>query len=258
MLAYQGTYLLVRFVHILPSAVSALSTPCLPTFFTQTFPAFAYLLTMVSALILHLLEWITVQINIPKSVKEKMKTAKERGAGVGHAHAQRENESIDLQVGIKSSVSTFTLEAAVGIHSIIIGLTLGVSTAEFISLWIALTFHQFFEGIGVGFRIAEAKTHSTLAAFVTGAVFSFTTPFGIGIGIGISVAASSSGTRALIAEGVFEAVAAGLLLDTALVSLTVEEFAASDFHKMKQKKMLFAFLAFYMGISAMAVIAIWA
>ena len=39
-------------------------------------------------------------------------------------------------------------------HSIFIGLTLSVAGEEFVTLYVVLTLHQTFEGIGLGSRLA--------------------------------------------------------------------------------------------------------
>lgn len=52
--------------------------------------------------------------------------------------------------------SIFVLEFGVVFHSIFIGLTLAVSGSEFITLFIVVVFHQTFEGIGLGARLAVA------------------------------------------------------------------------------------------------------
>lgn len=54
---------------------------------------------------------------------------------------------LELPSDAQKRISTYILEAGVAAHSVIIGVTLGVSSgSEFIGLLIALLFHQFFEG----------------------------------------------------------------------------------------------------------------
>jgi zinc transporter 1/2/3 len=88
------------------------------------------------------------------------------------------------------------LEFGISIHSVIIGVSLGSADEEFVALLFALSFHQFFEGLGLGNMLAEAqmttkksdRTLSRTYAVLSGLVYSLTTPIGIGIGIGISFA----------------------------------------------------------------------
>ncbi|KAF9921369.1 high-affinity Zn(2+) transporter zrt1, partial [Modicella reniformis] len=61
---------------------------------------------------------------------------------IGHSHAH----GLELLGDSQRKISTYILEAGVAAHSIIIGISLGVSSgAEFTSLLTALAFHQFFE-----------------------------------------------------------------------------------------------------------------
>ena len=53
-------------------------------------------------------------------------------------------------------VTAYLLELGIAVHSIIIGIALGVAREEFRSLFIALVFHQFFEGIGLSSVVSEA------------------------------------------------------------------------------------------------------
>lgn len=62
---------------------------------------------------------------------------------IGHSHAH----GLELLGESQRRISTYILEAGVATHSIIIGVSLGVSSGtEFTSLLMALAFHQFFEG----------------------------------------------------------------------------------------------------------------
>jgi hypothetical protein len=83
------------------------------------------------------------------------------GHGHGHDHGHGHGDSYEEErEGILSSssfaqiLSVVILEFGVVFHSFIIGMTLSVST-EFIPLLVVLTFHQLFEGLGLGTRLAH-------------------------------------------------------------------------------------------------------
>ena len=59
------------------------------------------------------------------------------------------------------SLNAYLLELGIASHSIIIGIALGVARDEFISLFIALVFHQFFEGIALSAVVMEAQMKKT-------------------------------------------------------------------------------------------------
>jgi len=273
-----GVMVSTAFVHILPDAIQSLTTDCLPWFFTDGYTAFGYFLTMVSALALHLVEWIAIRVNLPDNFKRQATTSTTRNSsseevndedgeqkedhghahGHGHAHAHRGHDVMDIHAKLKATVSTIMLELAIAVHSVIIGIALGLATGEFATLFIALSFHQFFEGVGIGFRIAGAEAYSNLAAILTGAFFSVTTPIGVAVGIGISVVTSEPTVGSIVTQGAFEAIAAGLLLYSALVSITAEEFATTEFHRLRIRRRVLAFIAFYLGVAAMALLGFWA
>ncbi|CAL9016492.1 unnamed protein product [Prunus brigantina] len=86
-------------------------------------------------------------------------------------------------------------------------------------LMVALSFHQFFEGMGLGGCISQSSSTAIMATF-----FSLTTPVGIAIGIGISTGYNGNCPTALIVEWIFNAAAAGILIYMALVDLLAADF----------------------------------
>ncbi|KAJ1918729.1 hypothetical protein H4219_002451 [Mycoemilia scoparia] len=56
----------------------------------------------------------------------------------------------------RQTTVTYLLEAGISIHSVLIGVTIGVATgSQFTSLLIAMSFHQTFEGLALGARLVE-------------------------------------------------------------------------------------------------------
>lgn len=84
-------------------------------------------------------------------------------------------------------VTAFLLEIGISIHSVIIGVTLGTSTDDFNALLVALCFHQFFEGLGLGQILSEIADVSErkFFLFLSAMFYALTTPIGVAIGIGI-------------------------------------------------------------------------
>ncbi|KAJ3508919.1 hypothetical protein NMY22_g16463 [Coprinellus aureogranulatus] len=69
-----------------------------------------------------------------------------------HEHHQTEKHRIGRR---RQIVSIFVLQAGIMIHSLVIGLTLSIASgADFASLTTAIIFHQIFEGLSLGVRIA--------------------------------------------------------------------------------------------------------
>ena len=105
-------------------------------------------------------------------------------------------------------------EVGFTIHSVFIGIAVGVvSDTELKALLIALSFHQFFEGVALGARLsATALSVATDVAFVL--LFSIAAPIGIGAGVGLVSAGSFSANSStfLLVQGSFDGVCAGILL----------------------------------------------
>ncbi|CAI0401460.1 unnamed protein product [Linum tenue] len=87
----------------------------------------------------------------------------------------------------------------------------------------ALTFHQFFEGLGLGGCISQAKFKFRVAATMM-LFFSLTTPIGIVVGICISRGYSEDSQAALLVSGILNSASAGILIYMALVDLLAQDF----------------------------------
>ncbi|KEZ44089.1 hypothetical protein SAPIO_CDS3846 [Scedosporium apiospermum] len=78
-----------------------------------------------------------------------------------------EGYSVEKANASLETVNIYVMEAGIIFHSLIIGVTLVVSgDSFFITLFIVIVFHQFFEGLALGSRIASLGTnqHHALAA----------------------------------------------------------------------------------------------
>jgi hypothetical protein len=90
----------------------------------------------------------------------------------------------------KDLISAHTVEVGVIVHTVIIGISVGTwseSRASLIVFTIAMAFHQFFEGVGLGTMISAAShSISTLRTALMVAAFALSFPASICAGIGIS------------------------------------------------------------------------
>lgn len=152
------------------------------------------------------------------------------------------------------------IEAGIIFHSILIGVTLGVSTgAGFVALLIAIAFHQLFEGLALGSRLSLLTWKSTAYKMAMSTGFVLTTPIGVAIGIGVRRSFNGNSPGTLITLGTFHAVSAGILLYTALVELLSGDFMHnSQMQKNSLARCLAAVTALTVGIMAMSVLALWA
>jgi zinc transporter 1/2/3 len=176
-----------------------------------------------------------------------------KGSSSSSSSSQQEQRSREI--------GTYILEFGIALHSVIIGITLGATVgAEFISLLIALLFHQFFEGVALGGRIASLQfKRSSLQPWLLSAWFACSTPLGMAIGIGIRSTYEAESVTSLIVQGVFDACSAGILLYTAMVQLMSTEINSNvAFRESSSKSQVVQFLALWLGAAAMAVVGKWA
>ncbi|KAF9437112.1 high-affinity Zn(2+) transporter zrt1 [Entomortierella beljakovae] len=171
---------------------------------------------------------------------------------VGHSHAH----GLSLLDESQRKISTYILEAGIAAHSVIIGVSLGVSTSsEFVGLLIALVFHQFFEGFALGARISALAFDTSYTHYVLALIFSLTTPIGVAIGIGISNTYSANSKSSLLVEGIFDSVSTGIMLYMGYVNLLAIEFNLNgELRKESKKVKSMCFIALWLGAAVMAVI----
>lgn len=144
----------------------------------------------------------------------------------------------------------FILEFGVIFHSIFIGLTLAVSGAEFVTLYIVLVFHQTFEGLGLGARLASVPWPKSKrwTPYILGLSYGLSTPIAIAIGLGVRNSYPPEGETTLITNGIFDSISAGILIYTGLVELMAHEFMFSPYmQKGPVNRILGAFVLMCLG-----------
>ncbi|KAK9052819.1 hypothetical protein SSX86_029449 [Deinandra increscens subsp. villosa] len=293
-----GVILATGFVHILPDATSALSDPCLPEFPWSSFPFSGFIAMMAALFTLladfigtqyyegkqeRRIHSSGTEVDdsdsvvVPLVVKEGGldNEGSENGihiVGVDDTHIH-ENGQMNEQLESHSHKHAFgddsdsvvryvvvsqVLELGIVSHSIIIGLSLGVSQSPCTikPLLGALSFHQFFEGFALAGCISQARFGILRSTLMAG-FFAVTAPISVGIGIGVSSFYNHNSPRALIIEGILDSISAGILIYMALVDLIAAEFFSK---KMKSNlgDHIVSFIALFVGAGLMASLAAWA
>ncbi|KAJ7560313.1 hypothetical protein O6H91_04G123800 [Diphasiastrum complanatum] len=87
--------------------------------------------------------------------------------------------------------------------------------------------------------------------------FCITTPGGIAIGIAISSVYNENSPKALLIEGIFDSMSAGIRVYMSLVDLIAQDSLSEDLAKQPVRQ-VWAYLALLCGAGAMSLIAIWA
>jgi zinc transporter 1/2/3 len=159
------------------------------------------------------------------------------------------------------TVMAYMFELGCVVHSFLVGLALGVTVdgrSQAIALFVALIFHQGLEAIGLG-SVLTRSSFSKAKSIAMILFYSLTTPVGTAVGIAIASSYNANSITALAVQGVFDCVAAGLLLYIALIQMIAEDFTRMDGDK--PKSLLFRcvlYLAMSTGSGCMAMLAIWA
>lgn len=292
-----GVILATGFVHMLHDAERALSNPCLPAAPWQRFPfpGFVAMLAALATLVLDVLvtrfyeskhraevarvkadaaaalaastsasasdEDITV-VTVVQEDEHKVPLLQphshSHAHGHGHELVQPEEREGEVSEHVRSVVVSQILEMGIVSHSVIIGLSLGVSRSPCTirPLVAALSFHQFFEGFALGGCIAQAQ-FKNLSAAMMASFFAITTPTGIAAGAGLASFYNANSPRALVVEGVLDAVSAGILIYMALVDLIAADFLGGKMTGTPRQQLM-AYVALFLGALSMSSLAIWA
>ena len=161
-------------------------------------------------------------------------------------HTNPHKPSHEVEDYAAQMTAIFILEFGVIFHSIFVGLTLAVAGEEFITLYIVLVFHQTFEGLGLGSRLAATpwpkSKRWTPYLFAFG--YGLSTPVSMAVGLGVRKTYTPGSQTGLIVEGVFDSISAGILIYTGLVELMAHEFMFSSV--MRRAKLRVVMAAFGM------------
>ncbi|GBB91738.1 hypothetical protein RclHR1_01910022 [Rhizophagus clarus] len=268
-----GVIVATAFIHMLPSSFEALSNECLPEVW-RNYSAWPGAIAMMSSSFIFFIEYVALSYTqndihetLPTSHKNELdltitnsdeSISADKDFHHSHAHA---HGTLVLLTNKTQSIGIFILELGICFHSIIIGMTLSVTTgSDFISLLVALVFHQMFEGLGLGSRIADLDfPKSSIRPWLMSLAYGATTPFGIAIGLGVRQSYNPNSATALIVQGILDSISAGILLYAALVELIANDFIYDP--KFRKKPTIYqasAFLLLLLGAGTMALIGYWA
>ncbi|KAK6912821.1 Zinc/iron permease, partial [Dillenia turbinata] len=166
---------------------------------------------------------------------------------VGHAGHVHHFGGGDVDGGVRHVVVSQVLELGIVSHSVIIGLSLGVSQSPCTirPLIAALSFHQFFEGFALGGCISQAQ-FKTRSATIMACFFAITTPIGISVGMGVSSFYNPNSARALIIEGTLDCLSAGILIYMALVDLIAADFMSKRM-RCNVRLQVVSYIALFLG-----------
>jgi zinc transporter ZupT len=118
----------------------------------------------------------------------------------------QDGNKVDPQVLRKMSLNITLLEGGILFHSVFVGMTISITTDGFIILLAAIMFHQMFEGIGLGARIAAVPyPRASIRPWVLVVAFGTTCPIGQAIGLATRGTYDPESAFGLIMVGAFNA-----------------------------------------------------
>lgn len=155
----------------------------------------------------------------------------------------------------------FLLEGGILAHSVFIGMAVSVATgAPFWAFLFAICFHQMFEGLALGTRIATIDFgRGSWKPYLMILAFGATTPLGQAIGIIVHRLYDPQSAFGLLTVGLTNAISSGLLLFAALTQLLAEDFlSAHSYQVLTGRKRTQAFVALWAGAVLMALVGAFA
>lgn len=211
-----GVVLSCALIHMLLPGSESLTSSCVPWEFNTNYGAYAFLLAMIGGLLTQFLDYHMILYAMSRLEKNK-KTCNgqeeevPKGGQAGHSHEAMHGMIMDKS-SLKS-IEAYMLEFGVSIHSIFIGITIGISDDSRLNVLLpALVFHQFFEGIALGSRVYDAKFESHFKEVILISIFSFSAPIGMAIGVITRETSNLNGSTFLLVQGIFDSFCGGILL----------------------------------------------
>ncbi|KAG5647836.1 hypothetical protein DXG03_007760 [Asterophora parasitica] len=294
----SGVIIATAFIHLLSPALDALSSQCLaPAWSEYPYALALCLLSIFSIFIIELIafRWgtsklkkIGVQhdphghnlgghaahgpesafdtstgavaaagVSIPRLTDDKSQTS---ASSHDLEEAKHNLDNTVLANPLAQVIGIAILEFGVALHSTLIGLTLAVDP-DFKVLFTVLIFHQTFEGLGIGTRLAYMRLPAKYnwVPIAGAALYGITTPIGIAVGLGVRTTYNPGTATASIVSGVLDSLSSGILIYTGLVELLAHEFLFNkEMMDGSNMKIAYAVGSMLLGCALMALLGRWA
>ncbi|XP_058747904.1 zinc transporter 6, chloroplastic [Vicia villosa] len=252
-----GVILSTSLVHVLPDAYAALADCHVASRHPwKDFP-FSGLVTLIGA-ILALFVDLVASSHVGHAEYAPIGAGEKELRGVDEEGGSERGEEL---VRLKQRLVSQVLEIGIIFHSVIIGVTMGMSqnVCTIRPLVAALAFHQIFEGMGLGGCVAQAGFSYGTVAYMC-FMFSVTTPLGIILGMILFslTGYDDSNPNALIMEGLLGSISSGILIYMALVDLIAADFFHNKLMNSDPRLKKASFVALTMGSASMSILALWA
>ncbi|EHK42286.1 uncharacterized protein TrAtP1_011975 [Trichoderma atroviride] len=171
-----------------------------------------------------------------------------------------DRESLERMAYLQQIGAFLILEFGIIFHSVIIGLNLGVVGEEFNTLYPVLVFHQSFEGLGIGARMASIPFPGkrNWLPWLLCLAYGLTTPLSIAIGLALRTTYEPNSFTANVVSGVLDSLSAGILIYTGFVDLLARDFLF-ECDRTRHARQLVRMVSYtLLGAGVMALLGKWA
>jgi len=166
--------------------------------------------------------------------------------------------TLDEESDYLAKTKVMIMECGIIFHSLLIGLTLVVAgDSSFKVLFVVILFHQMFEGLALGSRIADLRTHMT-SKLLMATAFALVTPIGMAIGIGVLNQFNGNDKATIVAIGTLDALSSGILLWVGLVELLAHDWIHGELRDAPLRLVVPAAVSLVAGIVLMSFLGKWA
>ncbi|KAK9249876.1 Zinc/iron permease [Lipomyces tetrasporus] len=269
-----GVIVATAFIHLLDPAYSEIG-PQTCVGMTKGWDSYSWppAIALLSVMIIFLLDFAAERyVEVKYGIAHTDVDVEHRGETFPSAQVQSDKK-IETEIEIESlkeridnhlfreQIAAFLiLEFGVIVHSVIIGLNLGVVGDEFATLYPVIVFHQAFEGLGIGARMSAIpfpKKYRWLP-WTLCVAYGLTTPIAIAIGLGVRTTYSGGSFTANIVSGILDSMSAGILIYTGLVELLARDFLFNPRRTKNNNQLTFMIISLIAGAGIMALLGKWA
>lgn len=274
---YFGTGVIVAtgFIHLLAEAEEQLGDDCLGGIFSEyPWPDGIALMGVFVMFFLDVYAHKRFEYKMKKQADpeacDEQQGEREEADRQNKLHCNESTHDIESDAASKDSspnmtlemINSFILEFGIVFHSVFVGLSLAIAGDEFKTLYVAISFHQMFEGLGLGSRFATTQwpRKKSYIPWVLALAYSLVTPLAIAVGLGVRKSYPPGSRTSRIVTGVFDSLCGGILIYNSLVELMANDFLHSSNFKNDHKnvRVLLALVCLTLGAFAMALIGKWA
>jgi solute carrier family 39 (zinc transporter), member 1/2/3 len=155
-------------------------------------------------------QYVRQRLEMMNLIRDSQLRAAEQSAIITAPKAEpffdAEGQTVDPEVYRRMNLNITLLEGGILFHSVFVGMTISITTDGFIILLVAILFHQMFEGLGLGSRIAAVPyPKGSIRPWVLVLAFGTTCPIGQAIGLATRGVYDPNSAFGLIIVGVFNA-----------------------------------------------------